>query len=31
VVRFIPALVVNEQQVDDAAEIFSDAVASVLG
>ncbi|TLP99685.1 aminotransferase class III-fold pyridoxal phosphate-dependent enzyme [Nesterenkonia salmonea] len=31
VVRFIPALVVNEQQVDDAAEIFAGAVASVLG
>lgn len=31
VVRFIPALVVTESQVDDAAEILAEVVASVLG
>ena len=30
VVRFIPALVVGEQDVDEAAQIWSDAVGAVL-
>ena len=31
VVRFIPALVVGEQDVDEAAQIWSESVAAVLG
>ena len=31
VVRFIPALVVGEQDVEEAAQIWSDAVGAVLG
>ena len=31
VVRFIPALVVAEQDVDEAAQIWSESVAAVLG
>ena len=30
VVRFIPALVVNEAQVDEAASLWADSVAAVL-